>query len=124
MGGAGGEGEAGDGGDGGEGFAAKAEGGDAFDVGFVFNFAGGVSFEAEQGLVAGHAMSVVDEGDGAGAAAFDLYFDEGAAGIDGIFEALFYDGGGTFDDFTGGNLVDDLIIQKAYGRKFAHYRTL
>lgn len=124
VGGAGGEGEAGDGGDGGEGFSAKAEGGDAFDVGFVLNFTGGVAFEAEQCLVAGHAVSVVEDGDGAGAAAFDVDFEAGAAGIDGVFEAFFDDGGGAFDDFAGGNLVDYLIIQKAYGRKVVHSRTL
>jgi len=110
---AGAEAEAGDGGDAGDGFAAEAVGGDAVEVVAVTELAGGVALEAEEGVVAAHAGTVVGDGDEAAAAGGDLDVDLGGAGVEGVFEEFLEDGGGALDDFAGRNLVGDMLGQEA-----------
>ena len=109
VGGAGFEGDAGDGGDGGEGLAAETEGGDGEEVVGGAELGGGVAFEGEEGVVADHAVAVVGDADELAAAGFDVDADAGGAGVEGVFEELFDDGGGALDDLAGGDLVGDLI---------------
>ena len=97
--------EAGDAGDGGQGFAAEAEGGDGEEIVGGAELGGGVALEGEQGVVADHAVAVVGDADEFAAAGFDLDADAGGAGVEGVFEELFDDGGGALDDFAGGDLV-------------------
>ena len=112
-GGAGFEGDAGDGGDGGQGLAAEAEGADGEEVVGGAELGGGVALEAEQRVVADHAVSVIGDAEELAAAGFDVDADAGRAGVDGVFEELFDDGGGALDDLAGGDLVGDLIGEDA-----------
>jgi hypothetical protein len=106
---AGGEAEAGDAGDAGDGLAAEAKGGDGGEVEAGAYFAGGVAFEAEEGIVAVHAGAVVDDADGGGAAAADHDLNLAGSGVEGVLDELFDDRGGTLDDLAGGDLAGDLL---------------
>jgi hypothetical protein len=102
---AGGEGEAGDAGDAWDGLAAEAEGGDAGEVGGVGDFAGGVAFEAEEGVVAAHAGAVVGDAEEGAACGEGFDGDAGGAGVDAVFDQFLDDAGRAFDDLAGGDLV-------------------
>ena len=97
--------QAGDAGDGGKSFAAEAEGGDGEQIVGGAELGGGVALEGEEGVVVDHAVAVVGDADELAAAGFDLDADAGGAGVERVFEELFDDGGGAFDDFAGGDLV-------------------
>jgi len=43
-----------------------------------------------------------------GAALFDIHLDAAGTGVDAVLDELLHHGGGTFDHFTGGDLVDQL----------------
>ena len=109
--GAAGEGGFGDGGDARQRFAAKAEGGDVFEVVEVADFAGGVGSEGEGEVVGVDAAAVVAHADEFAAAVFDVDVDLRRAGVDGVFDNFFDDGGGAFDDFARGDLVDEAAGQ-------------
>ena len=100
-------------GDGGEGFAAEAEGGDGEQIVGGAELGGGVALEGEQGVVPDHAVAVVGDADELAAAGFDLDADAGGAGVEGVFEELFDDGGGAFDDLAGGDLVGHEVGENA-----------
>ena len=53
-----------------------------------------------------NSEAVVDDPDQASAAVFDLDRDVGRAGIDGVFDQFLDDGSGPFDDFAGGDAID------------------
>ena len=89
--GAGFEGEAGDAGDGGQGLSTEAEGGDGEQIVGGAELAGGVALEGEQGVVADHAVTVVDDANELAATGFDLDADAGGSGIEGVFEQLLDD---------------------------------
>ena len=57
-------------------------------------------------------MTVVADLDALASAIFEEHVDRARAGIDGVLDELFDDGGGTLDDFTGGDLVDQLGRQE------------
>ena len=99
------EGQAGDAGNGWEGFAAEPEGGDRQEIVGGAELAGGVAFKREESIVLDHAVAVVGDTDELAAAGFDFDTDAGGSGIEGVFEELFDDGGGTLDDFAGSDLV-------------------
>ncbi|OPZ28388.1 MAG: hypothetical protein BWZ02_01315 [Lentisphaerae bacterium ADurb.BinA184] len=94
-----------DGGDAGEGLAAEAEGVDAVDVEGGLDLAGGVGFDAEEGVVAVHAAAVVADLDEAAASLLDADGDAGGAGVDRVLDEFLDDGGGAFDDFAGRDAV-------------------
>ena len=106
-----GEGGLGDGGDAWQRFAAKAEGGDVLKVVKVADFAGGVGGEGEREVVRVDAAAVVAHADEFAAAVFDVDVDVCRPGVDGVFHDFFDDGGGALDDFTGGDLVDEVVGQ-------------
>lgn len=106
---AGGEGEAADAGDAGDGFASEAHGLDGGEVFGALDFAGGVAFEREEGVVAAHAPAVVGDSDEASAAGGDFDGDAGGVGVDGVFDEFLDDGGWALDHFTGCDLVGDLL---------------
>ena len=107
------ESEARDAGDGGEGFAAEAEGGDGEEIVGGAELAGGVALEGEESVVLDHAVAVVGDADELAAAGFDFDADAGGSGVEGVFEELFDDGGGTLDDFAGGDLVGHQVGEDA-----------
>lgn len=86
-----------------------------FNIGFALNFAGGVAFEAEERLITGHAVPVIDDGEASSPAAFNEYFDPTALCVDGIFKQLLHNRGGAFYDFAGGDFVYHLIFEQRYG---------
>jgi hypothetical protein len=106
---AGGQTEAGDAGDAGKGFAPEAKSSDGLEVGGGADFAGGVAFEAEQGIVAFHARAVVSHADEPDAPSGKIDFDAISAGIEAVFDEFFQDGSGAFDDFAGSDLAGDCI---------------
>jgi len=106
---AGGEAEAGDAGDAGDGLAAETKGGDGGEVEAGAYFAGGVALQAEEGVVAVHAGAIVDDADGGSAAAADHDLDLAGGGVEGVFDQLLDDGGGTLDDLAGGDLAGNLL---------------
>ena len=105
--------EAGDAGDGGKGFAAEPEGGDGEQVVGGAEFGGGVAFEGEEGVVLDHAVAIVGDADELAAAGFDFDADAGGAGVERVFQELFDDGCGAFDDLAGGDLVRHEVREDA-----------
>jgi hypothetical protein len=88
----------------------------------VAQLAGGVALEGQQSIVAEHAATVVGDADQAAAAGFDLDAQLGGPGVERILEQLFDDRSGALDDFTGGDLVGDLVGQDAdaaHGRSYS-----
>ena len=57
--------------------------------------------------MAGDAGAVVLDSDGSRAALFDGHRDLRGAHVDGVFDQFLDDGGGSFDDLTGGDLRGD-----------------
>ena len=110
---AGGEAEAGDAGDAGQGLAAEAEGVDGGEVFFDADFAGGVAFEAEHGVLPVHAGAVVDDFDEGGAAAEDADLDVAGAGVEAVLDEFADDGGGPLDDLTGRDLAGEGVGEDA-----------
>ena len=109
--GAAGEGGFRDGGDARQCFAAKAEGGDVFEVVEVADFAGGVGGEGEREVVRMDAAAVIADADEFAAAVFDVDVNVGRAGVNGVFDDFFNHGSRAFDDFAGGDLVDEAVGQ-------------
>ena len=72
-----------------------------------------MAFKGEQGVVAAHAVAVIDDADELAAAGFDFDADAGGAGVEGVFEQLLNDGCGALDHFAGGDLVGDLVGEDA-----------
>ena len=64
-----------------------------------------MTLEGEEGVVPDHAMAIVGDANELAATSFDFDADAGGASVKGVFEELFDDGGGAFDDFAGGDLV-------------------
>ncbi len=95
--------------DGRQGFAPKSERCDGQQVLYVAEFAGGVSLESEQRVVAQHAAAVVRDPDQMAAAGFDIDFELGCAGVQRIFDQFFDDGSRTLDHFSGCDLVRDRV---------------
>ena len=109
--GAAGQGGFGDGGNAGQSLAAKAEGGDVFEIVDVLDFAGGVGGEGENEIVGMDAAAVVADADEFAATVFDVDVNVGRAGVDGVFDDFFDHGGGAFNDFAGGDLVNETVGQ-------------
>ena len=106
-----GEGETADAGDAGEGLAAKAQGADGVQILGALNFAGGVAFQAEQGVVPAHAQAVIGHADEAAAAGVDFHGQARGTGVEGILDQFLDDAGGPFHHFARGDLVGDLLRQ-------------
>jgi len=72
-----------------------------------------VALESEEGVVAEHAAAVVADTDETASAILDLDAEVGGAGVEGVFEELFDGGRGTFDYFTGSDLVGNDVGEDA-----------
>ena len=83
----------------------------------AINFARGVAKEGDLGFFGCHTVSIIgdfDEGSsGVGKSDRDL----GCSGVEGVFDEFLDGGGGSLDDFSGGDLVDRVVIQEPDGRK-------
>ena len=103
--------EHGHGGGAGEGLAAKAEGGDAFEIVGALDLAGGVAGDGQAQLVLGDAAAVVAHRDALHAAAFDFDFHRTGTGVDAVLDQLLDDGGRALDHFASGDLVGHCVRQ-------------
>lgn len=91
----------------------ETHGGDGAEVGGFLDLGGGVALQAEQGVIATHSESVVGDPDQAPSARLHLHGDARCAGIEGVFDQLLHDAGGTLHHLASGDLVGDLLGQKA-----------
>jgi hypothetical protein len=97
--------------DGAEGLPAKTQGGDGVQIAGVVDLAGGVPLKCQGAVLRLDPAPIVRNPDLFDAAALDLDGDHGGAGIDGVFDKLFDDGNGAFNDFTSGDPVRGESIQ-------------
>ncbi len=96
-------------GDGRQRFAAKAESRNGEQVLDVVQFARGMAFEGQHGVVAQHAAAIVDDADETAPGVFDLDADAGSARVDRVFEQFLDDGRGPLHHFAGCDLIGDVI---------------
>ena len=111
--GAGFETEAGDGGNGRQGFTAEAERDDGKEIVRAAELGGGMTLEGQQGVIAAHAVAVIDDADELAASGFDLDANARGACVERVFEKLLDDGGRALDDLSGGNLIRNLVRKNA-----------
>jgi hypothetical protein len=77
-------------GDAGQGLSPKTQGGDAQQIFFPADFAGGVAQERQGGLFRGHAPAVVHHPEEAPPPFLDLHGDVPGPGVQGVFHQLLY----------------------------------
>jgi len=105
--------EPGDAGDAGDCFTAKAESLDPGQICSDGDLAGGVSFEGQQRIVAAHADAVVGDAEQTAAGGEDLHGNARGSGVEAILDEFLDDARGTFDDFTGGDLIRHVFREKS-----------
>jgi len=76
-------------------------------------FAGGVAFERQHGVVAQHAAAIVGDTDQAAAAGFDFHPDRCRARVKRVFKQLLDDGSGAFHYLARGDLIGDVVGENA-----------
>ncbi len=79
----------------------------------VGQFRGGVPLDRQFEIGRRHAAPVIDHADQRLPALGQCDLDAGGAGIDGVLDQLLDGGGGTFDHFAGGDLVDEIGGEEA-----------
>ena len=92
-------------------FAAKAQRRNGKQIVGGFQFAGGVALESQQRIVVNHAVAVVNDADHPLAADFRFDANRLRASIQRIFEQLFDNRSGTFDNFARGDFICDSFRQ-------------
>ncbi len=102
-----------DAGDRGQRLAAKAERRDAFDR-IVRKLGSRVALERQRHFRGTHRASVVSDLDQVATAAGKTYGDPGGARVDRVFHQFLQCAGGSFDDFSRGNPIDEMFGQAAY----------
>src|SRR5262249_4794394 len=90
---------------------AKSERGDSIEIVDLAYFAGRVTLEGERGVFARHAFAVVGDANFGEAALLDLDADFRGAGVERVFDELFDDARGSFDDLAGGDLIREVFGQ-------------
>ena len=73
------------------------------------DLAGGVAFQAEQGIIAAHARAVVHDANEAAAAGLDFNGDARGVGVERVFDQFLDYAGRPLNDLAGGDLVGDLF---------------
>jgi hypothetical protein len=73
------------------------------------DFAGGVPFDTQQGVISVHPGAVVKDTNYCGAAARDRHFDPARTCVDAVLDQFFHDRCRSFDHFSRGNLACDFI---------------
>src|ERR1041385_3009338 len=99
-------------------FATKTERPDRGEIFRDANLRRRVTFESEHGIGAHHAFTIVGNLQQATAAGFDLDRDSSGAGVDRILNQLLGDRRRPLNNFTGGDLIGDVICEDA---DFRHY---
>jgi uncharacterized protein (DUF1697 family) len=111
-----------DGRDAGERLAAKAQRGDALQVGRGADFARGVTQEGRRDLVRRDAAAIVLHADEAPAAVADFDANLGRARVEAVLDQLLDGGGGALNNFARSDLVGD-FWRKHSDRHEAHFTT-
>jgi hypothetical protein len=85
----------------------------------VRNLARCVARQREPEFGDGYSAAVIPDSRETHAARFDFDFDTLRARIEAVLDQLLDDGRGAFDDLTGGDLVDEVIVENAdrHGRE-------
>ncbi len=91
--------------DAGKRLSPKAQSADRKEVIFIGDLAGGVSLDAEQGVVFFHAEAVVGDPDQGFSAPFHFDPDAPALGIDGVFQQLLDHRRRPFHHLAGGDFI-------------------
>ena len=105
----GGQGEAADRGDGRQRLAAESEGCNGFQVVERGDLAGGMARDREGQFACRDAAAVIADPDQADAAFLEVDLDAACAGVECVLDQFLDDGRGPFDDFAGGDLVDERV---------------
>ena len=82
-----------------------------------------MALEGEERVVAHHAAAVIGNLDEFFAAAFHLHANAARARVQRVLEQLLYDRGRALDDFSGSDLVSDMLrenVDASHG--ISHYR--
>ena len=74
-----------------------------------------MAVDGERKVAMGHAAAIIRDADPPPAAAVGENVDAAGAGIDGVFDEFLDHARGTFDHLAGGDAVDDLFGELAYG---------
>jgi hypothetical protein len=96
--------------------AAESKGADREQILFI-ELRGGVTFDRQAQVRAGHAGAVVRDADEAASAAVGQHIDPAGAGIERVFDQLFDDAGRALDHLAGGDAVDRSFGQLADGHR-------
>lgn len=75
------------------------------------DLAGGVTLKKILQVLVGDAGSVVFDMDQLFAGVLQMDLNAGGTRIKGILNAFFHNGGGSFDHFAGGDLIDDVRVE-------------
>jgi hypothetical protein len=108
-----GQGKPADAGDGGERFTAKTHGRDGGEILGLPDLRGRMALQAEQGVIAAHAVAIVRHPDERAPAGTDLDRDAMGVGIEGILDEFLHDRGRALDDLAGGDLVGDVVGEES-----------
>ena len=74
-----------------------------------FDFAGGMPFKTQQGVISIHADAVINDANHCGSAACDRHFDPACTRVDAVLDEFFHHRSRSFNDFSGGNLACNFI---------------
>ena len=75
----------------------------------VFYLGGGVALKGQQSIIAHHAAAVIGHLDELFAATFNLNFNAGGPGVEGIFQQLFQDGSRALNYLARSDLVGNVL---------------
>lgn len=81
------------------------------EVGIGADLAGGVGGDSQQHVFRVDPFAVVNDAYQVHAAVDDFEIDASGECIDAVFQQFLDDAGGSFDDFAGGNAIDDMSIK-------------
>jgi hypothetical protein len=90
-------------------FSTESESVDGSEIFARADFAGGMPFEAEQGIVTVHSTAIVDHANGGDAPAANEHFDLVRPGVDGILDQFLDHTGRALNDLASGDLAGDLF---------------
>jgi hypothetical protein len=72
-----------------------------------------VTFKSKDRIVANHTFTIVRNLQQSSATSFDFYRDPRGACVNTVFDKLFRNRGGTFNDFTGCDLIGYVVCEDA-----------
>jgi hypothetical protein len=98
-----------------QGFAAESQRRDRAEIVSAGDLAGGMTRKRQREFVDRNPRAVVAHAREAHAAGFDVHFHALRTGIETVLHQFLDDGGGSFDDFARGDLIDEVVVENADG---------